>query len=250
MTPTHLKRFFEVANLKLGEEIRFESKLKAWQNGEILPSYNKKTPKNQLKDSPQKTVEQSKILPNTLDCEDDFSPPGTSYSSTIHTKAETPLHFEIEDLDYDNSTDQSYTVSYQDEQSQLHAPSSESLIQQQNTSTQNQPQATSSTIVRYVKDSLSSESTKIFDGNGFNLEKLLIESSQGRAILNLYQNENELNDGCRGVLLDLIINYLFENEIKMTVTLSKIIAEKIVEVFPTEVLVCVYLITVLDFLKY
>lgn len=66
------------------------------------------------------------------------------------------------------------------------------------------------------------------------LKNILNHTSQGRSISENYRMFKTLTDGSRNILVDVIINYLIQNDIKMTVKLSENIADQIIQIFPTE----------------
>lgn len=88
------------------------------------------------------------------------------------------------------------------------------------------------------KNTLSSHSIDFCEPAGDDMDlEIILQENEGIAILESYKKTNNLNDGCRNILLDLIIKYLYKNNIKMTANLAKSISEKIVTRFPTEELV-------------
>lgn len=64
---------------------------------------------------------------------------------------------------------------------------------------------------------------------------ILNKTSNGRTIIQQYKTFQKLPDGCRNILVDIIINYLIQNDIKMSVSLSEKIADQIIMIFPTEI---------------
>lgn len=68
----------------------------------------------------------------------------------------------------------------------------------------------------------------------FNLNKVLTNSMRGRSILLSYQNNTFLTDAMRSIVLDLIINFLLQENIKMSVLLASQISFEIIKCFPTE----------------
>lgn len=78
--------------------------------------------------------------------------------------------------------------------------------------------------------SISSELTQ-----SFNLENILSTNTQGAMIVNYYSMNNNLNESCRNLLVDLIIATLVDKKISMTVALANNIATVIVETFTSEI---------------
>ncbi|XP_055906416.1 uncharacterized protein LOC129941736 [Eupeodes corollae] len=68
------------------------------------------------------------------------------------------------------------------------------------------------------------------------VEQILKASFQGKSILNLYKSSQNLNVGSRTIIIDLIIKYMLQEEIRMTVGIAKQIADKIGNLFKTEYL--------------
>lgn len=78
--------------------------------------------------------------------------------------------------------------------------------------------------------SISSELTQ-----SFNIENILSTNTQGAMIVNYYSLNNNLNESCRNLLVDLIIATLVDKKISMTVALANNIATVIVETFTSEI---------------
>lgn len=78
----------------------------------------------------------------------------------------------------------------------------------------------------------------------FDVRNILKISSQGRKILDLYGNDTQLNDGSRAIIVELIVNYMVQNDIRMTTNVAQQIADEIIKVFPSELKVrhCIHCI--------
>lgn len=68
----------------------------------------------------------------------------------------------------------------------------------------------------------------------FSVYEVLNKSSQGALITNYYKTNNNLNESCRNLMIDIIISYLVEHNISMTVNLADTIATTISETFISE----------------
>lgn len=68
----------------------------------------------------------------------------------------------------------------------------------------------------------------------FNIVKILKLSSQGRSILEIYNINQQLNDGSRSLLVELIVNYMIQNDMKMTIPIAEKIKDNILTIFPEE----------------
>lgn len=89
-------------------------------------------------------------------------------------------------------------------------------------------------------DCSTSTSTNSHHTISMDIEKIMKTTSQGRSILSLYENDSKLNEGSRSVVVDLVINYMIQNDIRMTVILAKKTAEAILKVFKTEFMVRIH----------
>lgn len=87
-----------------------------------------------------------------------------------------------------------------------------------------------------IKPSIS-KSVNAHSQTAPNVKEILKSSSQGTSILSFYESNLKLNNGSRAIVVDLIINYMIQNDIRMNVVLAKRTAEGIVNVFKTEFLV-------------
>lgn len=66
------------------------------------------------------------------------------------------------------------------------------------------------------------------------LPHILKHSPKGRLIIHHYETYHKLNDPCRVSIIELINNFLIQNEIKMSNELAKNISRQIIDEFPTE----------------
>jgi hypothetical protein len=82
-----------------------------------------------------------------------------------------------------------------------------------------------------------SESVSIFSEliQPFNLENILSANTQVQLIVNYYSLNNNLNESCRNLLVDLIIATIVDKKISMTVALVNHIATVITKTFTSEV---------------
>jgi len=69
----------------------------------------------------------------------------------------------------------------------------------------------------------------------FQLDKILLNNVQGSLILDYYKTNSVLNESCRNLLVEIIINNLITNQTNMTIKLANYIAEVIVTAFPSEI---------------
>jgi len=74
----------------------------------------------------------------------------------------------------------------------------------------------------------------------FCLETVLEKNSQCDYVIDYYSHNNCLNDSCRSIIVNAIINYIIKEKIPMSITLANVIAETIVAKFPTELKVSTY----------
>lgn len=93
------------------------------------------------------------------------------------------------------------------------------------------------------KSTVSSESSKtstdISDGAQFDLFNILQSSHQGKSLIAQYEENKKFNDLSRQILVDLAVNHMIQNNIKMTVNVAEKIADEIVVQFPTEIKVII-----------
>lgn len=87
-------------------------------------------------------------------------------------------------------------------------------------------------ITSEPKDSFVSSCN--YSGVNFEIEHILKLSSQGRTILDLFTKNQQLNDGSRAIIVELVVNFMIQNEIKMTTDVAQKIADNIVKIFPSE----------------
>lgn len=71
--------------------------------------------------------------------------------------------------------------------------------------------------------------------HSFSLDDILTNNTQGSLILNFYKSNNNLNEMCRNLLIDLIISSLLDEKRPMTTSFANHIADVIVGTFPTEI---------------
>lgn len=69
------------------------------------------------------------------------------------------------------------------------------------------------------------------------IHKIIVNSSQGRTVLNMYKQSSTLNASARTIIVDLIINYMIQNDARMTVLNAQEISTDIIRLFPCENLV-------------
>lgn len=68
----------------------------------------------------------------------------------------------------------------------------------------------------------------------FCLETVLKNNSQCDYVIDYYGHNNCLNDSCRSIIVNAIINHIIKEKIPMSITLANVIGETIVAKFPTE----------------
>ncbi|CAI6373153.1 unnamed protein product [Macrosiphum euphorbiae] len=81
----------------------------------------------------------------------------------------------------------------------------------------------------------SNSSTNDLPGNCFDLSKILTLSTQGPLIVEYYYKQKHMNESCRTLLVEIIINDLIKRNQTMTINLSNNIANAIVLSFPSEI---------------
>lgn len=81
----------------------------------------------------------------------------------------------------------------------------------------------------------SNSSTKNLSENCFDLTQILTRSTQGPLIVDYYFKHKHLNESCRTLLVEIIINDLIKRNQTMTINLSNDIANAILLSFPTEI---------------
>ncbi|KAL5239943.1 hypothetical protein ACI65C_007353 [Semiaphis heraclei] len=81
----------------------------------------------------------------------------------------------------------------------------------------------------------SNSSTKNLSENCFDLTQILTRSTQGSLIVDYYFKHKHLNESCRTLLVEIIINDLIKRNQTMTINLSNDIANAILLSFPTEI---------------
>lgn len=81
----------------------------------------------------------------------------------------------------------------------------------------------------------------------FSIDKLLSNCTQGALIMNYYKSNNNLNESCRNLLIDLIIANLIDKNHPMSISLGNHISDMIVGTFTTEIKVNIIYILVLYF---
>lgn len=91
----------------------------------------------------------------------------------------------------------------------------------------------SSTSTQNVLSSHSS--TKNPAENCFDLSQILTRSTQGPLIVDYYYKHKHLNESCRTLLVEIIINDLIKRNQTMTINLSNDIANAILLSFPSEI---------------
>lgn len=82
--------------------------------------------------------------------------------------------------------------------------------------------------------SSSKSISTLYQVQHFSLDEILNKNSQGALIINYYKTNNNLNESCRNMMLDIIISDLVEKNISMSVVLADTVATTITETFPTE----------------
>ncbi|XP_050066645.1 uncharacterized protein LOC126555811 [Aphis gossypii] len=70
---------------------------------------------------------------------------------------------------------------------------------------------------------------------GFDLNDILIKSTQGSMIIDYYYKQKKLNESSRSLLVEIIINDLIKKNRTMTIDLADNISNAIVKSFPTEI---------------
>lgn len=70
---------------------------------------------------------------------------------------------------------------------------------------------------------------------GFDLNEILIKSTQGAMIIDYYYKQKKLNESSRSLLVEIIINDLIKKNRTMTIDLANSISNAIVKSFPTEI---------------
>jgi len=70
---------------------------------------------------------------------------------------------------------------------------------------------------------------------GFDLNEILIKSTQGALIIDYYYKQKKLNESSRSLLVEIIINDLIKKNRTMTIDLANSISNAIVKSFPTEI---------------
>lgn len=71
--------------------------------------------------------------------------------------------------------------------------------------------------------------------SGFDLNEILIKSTQGVMIIDYYCKQKKLNESSRSLLVEIIINDLIKKNRTMTIDLANSISNAIVKSFPTEI---------------
>lgn len=69
----------------------------------------------------------------------------------------------------------------------------------------------------------------------FHLQKILTNNTKGSLILDYYKKHNIINESCRNILVEIIINDIINNDLPMNIKLANFIADAIVNVFPSEI---------------
>lgn len=77
--------------------------------------------------------------------------------------------------------------------------------------------------------------------NIFDLSQILTKSSQGSMVVDYYFKNKKLNESCRTLLVELIINDLIKKNRTMTIDLASQISNAIIMSFPTEIKVRTFL---------
>lgn len=72
-----------------------------------------------------------------------------------------------------------------------------------------------------------------------NLVEVLNETNTGKMIFNYYKLNKKLNNNIRNLLVDTIISFIITKKMTMSVQLASNIGTLIVEMFPSEVKVCI-----------
>ncbi|XP_060868106.1 uncharacterized protein LOC132943234 isoform X2 [Metopolophium dirhodum] len=81
----------------------------------------------------------------------------------------------------------------------------------------------------------SNSSTKNLPESCFDLSQILTRSTQGPLIVDYYFKHKHLNESCRTLLVEIIINDLIKRNQTMTINLSNDIANAILLSFPSEI---------------
>lgn len=90
-------------------------------------------------------------------------------------------------------------------------------------------------------DNQSADDIKIkLKNQTFQLENILKNYTQGSLIVDYYKKHNILNESCRNLFVEIIINYIIKYNISMTINLANSIANEIIKVFPSEIKVNIF----------
>lgn len=82
----------------------------------------------------------------------------------------------------------------------------------------------------------SSRNTDVLENKPeINVTKILNSTPQGGSIFAIYSEKKMFTDATRYVLVDLIITYLHQNNIRMGVEICKNICEQLMQLFPSEI---------------
>lgn len=107
-----------------------------------------------------------------------------------------------------------------------------SLVQNSEFTTVNKTSA----IIMSNAHEISQKVTKVTNENQvFKLHTILKNYAQRSIVLNYFEQHNILNESCRNVLVEIIINDLIKRESQMTFRLANSVADAITETFPTEI---------------
>ncbi|KAE9536188.1 hypothetical protein AGLY_007411 [Aphis glycines] len=107
-----------------------------------------------------------------------------------------------------------------------------SLIQNSEHTTVNKTFA----IIINNADEISQKVSKVTTENQvFQLHNILKNYPQGSFVLNYIEKHNILNESCRNVLVEIIINDLIKRKSHMTFRLANLVADAITGTFPTEI---------------
>lgn len=69
----------------------------------------------------------------------------------------------------------------------------------------------------------------------FQLHTILTNYAQGSFVLDYFKKHKVLNESCRNILVEIIINDLIKRETQMTFRLANLVADAITGSFPTEI---------------
>jgi len=93
-----------------------------------------------------------------------------------------------------------------------------------------------SAIIINNADEISQKVSKVTtETQVFQLHTILKNYPQGSFVLNYFKKHNILNESCRNILVEIIINDLIKTESHMTLRLADLVADAIIGTFPINV---------------